>query len=224
VVEARRTVADILGRGRPVLITGGSGFYLKAFLAPVADEVVVPAAVRAEVAALTEGEAQARLRALNPAGLGALDLANPRRVARALERCLSAGRTLVALAEAFARQPGPFAGFRVELTRLERPPEDLAERITRRVEAMLHGGLVEEVQRLREAGFECNPSAARAIGYREVLAMFAGSLPERKLAEEIAKNTRALVKKQRTWFRTQLPGHRVLAAASLRDERDLFGG
>jgi tRNA dimethylallyltransferase len=89
---------------------------------------------------------------------------------------------------------------------------------------MLREGLVEEVQRLRPLGLEKNPSAARAIGYRETLAMLDGTLPPAQLAAEIAKNTRALVKKQRTWFRTQLPEHRVLAAASLRDERELFEG
>jgi tRNA dimethylallyltransferase len=223
VAEARTAVAAIVARGHPVLVTGGSGFYLKAFFAPVADDVVVPAAVRERVAGLASAEAGARLRALNPGGLGSLDMANPRRVARALERCLASGRTLAELAEAFARQPGPFADYRVELTRLERAPADLTRQIELRVAAMLRDGLVDEVRRLRTEGFEQNPSAARAIGYREVLAMLDGRLPEQELAEEIARNTRALVKKQRTWFRTQLPGHRVLPVERLRDEEELFG-
>ena len=224
VAAARTAIADIVARGRPVLVTGGSGFYLKAFLAPVADAVAVPGAVRAEVAALTPEAALARLRAVNPRGLGTLDTANPRRVTRALERCLASGRTCAELAAAFARQPGPFADFRVALTRLERTPEDLARRIEQRVAAMLRAGLVAEVRRLRGEGFEENPSAARAIGYREVRAMLDGDLPAEKLAEEMAKNTRALVKKQRTWFRTQLPPHRVIPAELLRDERELFEG
>jgi tRNA dimethylallyltransferase len=53
--------------------------------------------------------------------------------------------------------------------------------------------------------------------------MLDGELAESQLAAEIAKNTRGLVKKQRTWFRTQLPGHRVLDAATLRGEGELFG-
>ena len=87
---------------------------------------------------------------------------------------------------------------------------------------MLRDGLVDEVRRLRTENFEQNPSAARAIGYREVLAMLDGELPLAALAAEIAANTRALVKKQRTWFRTQLPAHRVIAAADLRGEAELF--
>jgi len=220
--RARQVVPEILARGRAVLVTGGSGFYLQAFLAPVADEIEVPPALRAAVAALKPEEALERLRAANPSGLGALDTANPRRVARALERCLASGRELPDLAAEFARRPSPFAGYQVALCELGRASADLATRIEQRVDGMLRAGLVEEVRRLRGEGLERNPSAARAIGYREVLAMLDGRLPVAALAAEIAGNTRALVKKQRTWFRTQLPPHRVVAAAELRDERELF--
>jgi tRNA dimethylallyltransferase len=219
---AREAVGAVRARGRAVLVTGGSGFYLKAFFAPVADDIEVPPDVREAVAKLSLPAAVAQLRALNPDGLGTLDVANPRRVTRALERCLASGRPLRELTEEFARRPGPFADYDVRLTRLDREPPDLAARIDARVTAMLRDGLVEEVRRLRAAGLEQNPSAARAIGYREVLAVLDGTLPSAQLAEEIAKNTRALVKKQRTWFRTQLPEHRVLAAATLQDERELF--
>jgi tRNA dimethylallyltransferase len=211
---AKAAVEGIVARGRPVLVTGGSGFYLKAFLAPVADAVAVGAEVRAQVQGLSAEAALAELRRLNPAGLGSLDVANPRRVARALERCLASGCTLAELAAEFARQPAPFADWAVQVVRLERPPVELAERIEQRVAAMLAAGLVDEVRRLLAEGLEENPSAAGAIGYREVIAMLAGRLPEADLAAAIGRNTRALVKKQRTWFRTQLPPHRELPAAS----------
>jgi tRNA dimethylallyltransferase len=110
----------------------------------------------------------------------------------------------------------------VRLTRLDRTGEALARRIEERIAAMLRSGLVEEVRRLREEGLEQNPSAARAIGYREVLAMLDGRLAEMALAAEMAKNTRALVKKQMTWFRTQLPPHRVIAVETLREVDVLF--
>ena len=60
-----------------------------------------------------------------------------------------------------------------------------------------------------------NPSAARAIGYRETIAWLQGRLREDELAPAIVQNTRALVRKQLTWFRTQLPPHPVLAAGGL---------
>ena len=163
-----------------------------------------------------------RLTKLNPGGLGALDVANPRRVARALERCIASGKTLAVVTDEFARKPGAFADWQVQLTRLDREPQDLDRRIEARVAAMLHAGLIEEVRRLRGEGLEMNPSAALAIGYREVRAMLDGELPEAGLAMAIAKNTRALVKKQRTWFRTQLPVHRVLAAHAVRIPAELF--
>jgi tRNA dimethylallyltransferase len=238
VLFARAAVEAIVASGRTVLVVGGSGLYLKAFFAPVADAVEVPAEVRARVEKLPLSEAVAELRRLNPHGWEKLDAANPRRVARALERCLASGKTLRELKEEFARQRAPFDGWRVWLTRLDRPAVDLAGRIEARVAAMLRAGLVDEVRRLRAAGLEKNPSAARAIGYREVLAMLEGKLgeaapfrqahsassgsrasrgtqgpePAEGLADEIAKNTRALVKKQRTWFRTQLPEHKVVQA------------
>ena len=108
VTSARAVCEDIRARGRRVLVSGGSGFYLKAFFAPVADDVEIPAEVRRAVAARLDRDGLAAvvkdLRALNPEGVGALDVRNPRRVVRALERCLASQRTLADLAEAFARQ------------------------------------------------------------------------------------------------------------------------
>jgi tRNA dimethylallyltransferase len=211
VARVRAALAEIGRRGRRVLVVGGSGFYLKAFFAPVADDEAV-----------TPAEALARLRTLNPAGLGPLDPANPRRVSRALERCLVSGRTLAALTADFARQPPPFADWRVNATRIDRSPEELARRIEQRVEAMLRAGLVDEVRGLLRAGLKENPSASRAIGYRETIDYLEGRLTEPRLRTEIARNTRALVKKQRTWFRTQLPAHRTVDGATLRETNALF--
>ncbi|HTJ77918.1 MAG TPA: tRNA (adenosine(37)-N6)-dimethylallyltransferase MiaA [Rariglobus sp.] len=213
---AQAAVADIAARGRKVLVAGGSGFYLKAFFAPVADAVAVAPELRSAIAAQLMAEGLpalvAELERLNPDGLGGLDVDNPRRVTRALERCRASGRTLAGMAAEFAQQPGPFSEWAVCCTRLDREPDELNGRIAKRVDAMLASGLVDEVRRLRAAGLEKNLSAARAIGYRETLAVLDGELAETELPGEIAKNTRGLVKKQRTWFRSQMPEHRVLAA------------
>lgn len=218
VTKARAAVDDILRRGRPVLVTGGSGFYLKSFFAPVADEVAVPAELRAEVRARLEREGIAalvsELAKLNPQGLGALDVRNPRRVTRALERCRASGRTLAALQAEFAALPAPFADCEVRLAELVREPADLEARIERRVAGMLRAGLVGEVRSLLPQGLKQNPSTAGAIGYRETIDYLEGRLPEAELAATIAQNTRALVKKQRTWFKTQLPAHPQIVAGS----------
>ena len=218
VTNAMRAVEEITARGRRVLVAGGSGFYLKAFFSPVADNVSVPAVVRAEIAAKLEAEGLAalvsELSQANPAGLGALDTANPRRVVRALERCRASGKTLADLADDFAKMPAPFEKWEVKLVRLDREPEELERRIAARVETMLRAGLIEEVQRLIPAGLQQTPSAAKAIGYRETIEFLKGKVPRAALAEEIARNTRALVKKQRTWFRTQLPEHKIIPAGA----------
>lgn len=216
VALSRAAVDGIRARGRPVLVAGGSGFYLRAFLGPVADDVAVPAELRAEIADRLEREGLAplvaELRALNPDGLGGLDVANPRRVTRALERCRASGKTLVGLAAEFAARPGPFADWEVRLVELVRPPDELDRRIAARVEAMLAAGLVDEVRGLLGRGLRDNPSAAGAIGYRETIAHLEGRLTAAELAPAIVRNTRALVRKQRTWFRTQLPPHRRVPA------------
>jgi tRNA dimethylallyltransferase len=82
---------------------------------------------------------------------------------------------------------------------------------------MIGAGLVDEVGRLLAAGLRSNPSAARAIGYRETIAVIDGAAPLEGLVAAIAKDTRALVKKQRTWFRTQLGPHPVIDPGSQAD-------
>jgi tRNA dimethylallyltransferase len=212
---AAKTVAEIHARGRAVLVVGGSGFYLKSFFAPVADEVVIAPEIEAEVRELEkrgglEGLV-AGLRAASPAGTGTVDLRNPRRVARALARCLASGRSVPELAAAFAKRGTLFDALEKRLVLVERSAEDLQERIRARTRKMLERGLVEEVRGLAEA-LRSNPAAGTAIGYRETLAWLeaGGRGSWKELEESITLHTVQLVKKQRTWFRTQLPEARVI--------------
>ena len=207
-------VEEIQSRGKKVLVTGGSGFYLKAFFSPVVDEVEVSDELRKEVASLIEGEglpvAVEKLKALNPEGIGELDTMNARRVSKALERCMASGKTLAELRQSFDETKNPLLDAPKKLIRLDREKGELGRRIEQRIDQMLEGGLIDEVRRLKEQGFERNPSAALAIGYRESLAFLRGEMDREELRERIAINTRRLAKKQRTWFRTQLPPHEVI--------------
>lgn len=201
-------VESIFERGHSVLVTGGSGFYLKSFLSPVMDTIVVSDSLRAETEALfdkagLEGLLQ-RLRRFNPDGFGNLDVKNPRRVLRALERCEATGSSLRDLADAFSRLPTPYADCGKTVIVLQRSRSELHERVSQRAEAMLDAGLVEEVKGLLSDGILENPSAASAIGYRESIRYLQGELSADALLSEIITNTRRLVKKQSTWFRTQL--------------------
>ncbi len=210
IAAARRAVDDAVAQGRPVLVAGGSGFYLKCFYAPVTDAVEIPQAVRDEVGALQKaGPAAAlrRLRELEPYPPAKLDLNNPIRVLKALERRLASGRPLAELLAEFEARPGAFDDFEKRTVVLTRPPESLERRIRLRVDLMLRDGLVEEVKRLLAAGINPDSPAALATGYRETLDWLRDGEPggPAALAESIALATRRLAAKQRKWFRTQLP-------------------
>lgn len=206
--DARRAVEDIHSRAKNVVVTGGSGFYLKSFLAPVTDDVVVPDAIRRESEKILSEDGLPgllkELYQLNPGGVSNLDIRNPRRVIRALERCMATGKNLSELQAQFNARPVPYSDYEKRVILLERDQELLGKRIEQRVELMIQNGLVEEVRGLMDQGIEENPSAASAIGYRETIACLSGDLTEAELAPAIIKNTLHLAKKQRTWFRTQI--------------------
>lgn len=208
------TVREIQSRGKRVLATGGSGFYLKAFFAPVIDQVEVSDGVREQVGELLERSGNEalveELKRLNPSGLGDLDVDNPRRVVKALERCIQSGKTLGQLKKEFRQQTNPLLEATKHLTVLEREKEELNARIEQRIEIMMKQGLIEEVERLLEDGLACNPSGANSIGYRETTAYLKGEYGLDALKETIATNTRRLAKKQRTWFRSQLPSAKTI--------------
>jgi tRNA dimethylallyltransferase len=206
---AQKTVKDILNRGKAVVITGGSGFYLKSFFEPVVDTIEVSDAIRAESESIFANYGLRglldRLNAVNPEGLGNLDTLNPRRVQRALERCLASKKSLPVLQKEFAERPKPYDSFNKHFILLERDGEELKNRVKMRAESMLKSGLIEEVKALLKNGIEENPNAANAIGYRESIAFIKGEIEEEQLLPLIVKNTNGLVKKQKTWFRSQLP-------------------
>ncbi|MFL2847582.1 MAG: tRNA (adenosine(37)-N6)-dimethylallyltransferase MiaA [Coraliomargaritaceae bacterium] len=206
---AQKTVRDILNRGKAVVITGGSGFYLKSFFEPVVDTIEVSDAIRAESESIFANYGLRglldRLNAVNPEGLGNLDTLNPRRVQRALERCLASKKSLPVLQKEFAERPKPYDSFNKHFILLERDGEELKNRVRMRAERMLKSGLIEEVKALLKNGIEENPNAANAIGYRESIAFIKGEIEEEQLLPLIVKNTNGLVKKQKTWFRSQLP-------------------
>lgn len=204
---AAATVEDIHDRGKSVLVTGGSGFYLKSFLEPVCDDVVISKETRSMVAGLFKKAGLdgvvARLLELNPGGVGELDLQNPRRVMRALERCLQSGYTVLQLRANLASLPEPYAGMEKRLCILQREDDSLRTRIQQRTRAMLNAGLVAEVRELIPLGLLENKSASASIGYRETISFIDGTL-ESELEEAINLHTWQLVRKQRKWFRKQL--------------------
>lgn len=88
---------------------------------------------------------------------------------------------------------------------LDLPREVLVERIDRRVEAMLHAGLLDEVRSLREAGYGAGDPGMNATGYVELLPVLEGRISLAEAAEQVRRNTRAYARRQQTWLRHQLP-------------------
>lgn len=205
--HARAAVDDCLRRGRPLMVVGGSGFYLGAFFGPVTDDLDIPPAVREEVRRLqASGTAALRERLREAEGgrlPGWLDAENPVRLAKALERRLVSGRDLDSLRADFLARPGPFADLRIRAEVLERPDTELRARIAARARAMLAGGLLDEARTLVARDLPEDLPAMRAVGYREAIAWIRsggrGDLAE--LAREIERSTWALVGTQRKWFR-----------------------
>ena len=205
---AREVIDSAIDEKKPILITGGSGFYLQSFLSPVVDRVEVSLEVRQEVEQVNERQGLQGmltiLKKLNPHGLGELDVLNPRRVMRGLERCLTSGKTLLELKKEFEGQEKPYAGFEKRVLWLDRGNEEIESRIAKRTEQMLENGLLREAEKLVSSGIYNNPSASNSIGYRECIACLKGEITELDLAKEINNSTRRLVSKQRKWFRKHL--------------------
>jgi tRNA dimethylallyltransferase len=205
---ATEVVEQIKGRKVSVLVAGGSGFYLQSFLTPVVDDIVVTREIREEVEQIYANDhlvgIVARLKELNPDGVGTLDTLNPRRVMRGLERCMASGKTILQLKDEFAAKPKAFPKFDKKVLWMDRENEDLGNRISNRTEGMLKEGIVAETEGLLRAGIEGNAPASNAVGYRECIAFLKGKLQEDQLLGEINKSTRQLVSKQRKWFRKYL--------------------
>jgi len=204
---ARAAIADAHARGKRVLVTGGSGFYLAAFFGPVTDELEIPAAIAEEVRSLhRQGLAAMLLRLRELEGSRPpdwLDLRYPIRVAKALERRLASGRSLDSLREEFMGRRGPFADHPVTCEVLERPDAELKGRIAARTEAMLREGIIEESERLLSMRLDPELTSSRAVGYRATMDWLEGGkrVALAGLSERINLDTWALVRKQRKWFR-----------------------
>lgn len=196
--EARRLVPEIGARGRLPLVVGGSGLYLAALL----DGYAFGPAPRPEHRAqLNEELATAgiavladRLRTLDPASAGRIDMRNPRRVARALERSAAAeGRVAPPAGKPWS---GP-----VRLIGISRPTEVLNRRIDQRAHWLFANGLVQEVRDLLAAGHDPRQPPLTGHGYGEAARYLAGEWPLEEAVAVTALRTRQYAKRQRTWFR-----------------------
>ena len=186
----RAALDDLAARGRVPVAVGGSGLYVRALL----DHLDFPGTDPALRAAL-----EARADAEGPRALHA-ELAaerigphNARRIVRALEVIALTGRPYSSsLPEHVYEVPAIQIGLDCDRAVLD-------ERVAGRVARMWAGGLVDEVDRLLAAG-GLGRTAARAVGYAQVLALRAGRLSERQAYDETVVATRRLARRQMGWF------------------------
>ncbi len=193
--ESRRVVKE--NANRRIVVVGGSGLHVRALLDPLEFPPHDPQ-VRSDLSGLAPDEARRRLEAADPQAGEIVDLANPRRVERALEileitgltpsqRAITGPARSVAAYEPFLA----FAGFGIDAG------NQLSERAAGRIEAMVEAGLVEEVRSLRG---RLSVTARAATGYTEFAAHLDGELTLAEAKQLTRDATVALAKRQRTFF------------------------
>jgi tRNA dimethylallyltransferase len=207
--HARAALAGIAERDGIAILAGGTGLYLRA-IARGLDAGALPfdREVRAAIeAGLTRdglAPAVARLRLLAPTLASRIDLANPRRVARALEIAELRGDAPPPPALGYPA-PAAWIGLRVG-------PAVHREWIANRARAQFDAGLIEEARALRER-FDSALPAFSAIGYREAWAVIDETSTLEQAIELDAQRNVAFAKRQATWFRAE-PGIEWLDAGA----------
>ncbi len=193
---ARAQIDALLAAGRPPVLVGGSGLYVRAALDAMEFPGTDPglrAELEADLAQLGPAALHARLATIDPEAAAAILPGNGRRLVRALEVVALTGRFV-------ARLPTPEAVYDVVYLGLDRP--DLDARVAARTQHMWDAGFVDEVRGLAVAGLREGRTAARALGYAQILGWFDGVLPSEEAAKaETVRATCRFVRRQRSWFR-----------------------
>ncbi len=169
-VEALALIEELFAQGHETLVmSGGSGFYIDALCRGLDYFPDTDLRLREDLMQRLEEEGvealSLELKSLDPETYGEIDLANGQRVVRALEVCLMTGRPF----SSFKTEPLKSRGFEIEKVGLNRPREELYDRINRRVLKMIDDGLVDEVRSLVEYR---DFAALQTVGYKEIFAWF----------------------------------------------------
>ncbi|MBE7368718.1 tRNA (adenosine(37)-N6)-dimethylallyltransferase MiaA [Ramlibacter pallidus] len=202
--DAARAVAEIRGRGRRVVLAGGTMLYFKALFEgldamPPADPAL-RAALEAEAAARGWPDLHAELARIDAPTAARLAPNDAQRIQRALEVYRGTGTPL----SAFHQGAGRSGGLRPDLF-LSLEPTDRAwlhERIAARFDAMLAAGFLDEVRALRARGdLHADLPSMRCVGYRQAWEALEGRWPLDSVRERGIAATRQLAKRQVTWLR-----------------------
>jgi tRNA dimethylallyltransferase len=195
---ARAAVDGLLAAGRPPVLVGGSGLYVRAVLDRMefpGTDPALRAELEAELAVAGPAPLHARLAERDPAAAARILPGNGRRIVRALEVLALTGGPFL------AELPAPEPVYPAVRVGLDRPTEVLDERVARRVDRMWAAGFVAEVRALAARGLRDGRTASRALGYQQVLRFLAGECTEEEARAETVRATRRFVRRQRSWFR-----------------------
>ncbi|MDE3001796.1 MAG: tRNA (adenosine(37)-N6)-dimethylallyltransferase MiaA [Gemmatimonadota bacterium] len=213
--DARRWIEGIRSRGALPVIAGGTGFFLKSLLNPIFTEPELETERRDRLRNWTgvqERETLERyVRALDRDRADIAIEGGPQRMARTIEVALLTG---VPLSRWHRVSPPEAPGVPAVVVLLDLPREELHRRISIRVDRMIARGLEDEVRRLLDMGYGDAAPGMTGTGYREMARFVRGEATLQEAKDAISSNTRKYARRQRTWFRHQLPDHAVTVDAT----------
>ena len=196
---ARTAIAGCRTRGVLPIVVGGSALYVRA----IVDDFAFPGTdprlrtqLEEELDRLGPQQLHARLAGRDPEAAGRIQPGNGRRVVRALEVLALTGRPFRA-----SLPPHRYVLPDVIQIGLDIDRATLDRRVAARVEAMWAAGLVAEVRSLEAAGLRYGRTASRALGYRQVLDLLAGTISEAEAKAQTIAATRRFARRQDSWFR-----------------------
>ena len=193
---------DIWGRGKNVLVCGGTGLYIKAFT-----KGLFPGPERdSEIRKKLENEMleyglpglYRRLEQADPTATTWIHPNDRHRILRALEVLELTGTPLSQWQKSHGFNNRSFTALTIGL---DRERGELYDRINRRCEQMLADGLMGEVEALLSAGYSLNLKPLRSVGYRHMGLVIAGKMQIQQALELMQRDTRRLARRQLTWFR-----------------------
>lgn len=198
---AGAAIEEIRGRGRAVVLVGGTGLYVKVLRHGLCSGPPRDFSIRTRLQAVESarpGALHELLQAADPAAAERLHPHDSTRLIRALEVHELTGKPLSAWQAEHGFRATELA---LRVIGLNMDRSMLYDRINRRCEAMIESGLVEEVRALWERGFGPDLSPLRSIGYREIGDYLRGRCDLGEALAGMARASRRLAKRQLTWFR-----------------------
>lgn len=197
---ADAAIADVAGRGKAVIVCGGTGLYVRALLLGLFEGPAADAAIRAELDARDLGALRQDLAAVDPESAARIEPNDRKRLVRALEIHRLTGVTMT---EHHRRHDHRAVEPRYphRLVGLAPPRPQLYAQIETRVDTMLAAGLLDEVVALRARGFAPPLRSQQAIGYAELHDHLDGRSDLSRAIELIKRNSRRYARRQLSWYR-----------------------